>query len=108
MSETKKTVDLLTLVRDGKLVLIDKAEIAELRKQAKNATEELNGYQRRLSNQKDLVYECNCERKTPACTYIHSVDPDRSPRNPKYCTIDGKGARWLKVKPSAKSADKPT
>jgi hypothetical protein len=93
-----KEENLLELVQTNKVELVDSREASRLRKQAKDAIEELDSYKRRFSEQGDLVYECNCESSLPSCSYIHSVDSDRSPRIPNFCPLDGNGCRWKKVK----------
>lgn len=92
-----KEKTLLELVQSNKVELVNSDEISQLRKQTKDAVEELNKYKRRMSAHNDLVYECNCEGPLPSCSYIHSVDPDRSPRTPNFCPLDGNGCRWKKV-----------
>lgn len=94
----KKQKTLLDLVKDKKVELIDSNEISQLREGATEAIEKLHKYKRRLSKHNDLVYECNCEGPLPSCSYVHSVDPDRSPRRPNFCPLDGKGCRWKEVK----------
>ena len=89
---------LLELVQAKKVELVDSKEVSRLRRQAKNAEETLENYKRRMSEKNDLVYECNCESSLPSCSYIHSVDPARSPRKPSFCPLDGNGCRWKKVK----------
>lgn len=98
---------LLGLVKTGQVVLIDKKEIALLRRQAKDACEKLSKYKNRMSKQNDLVYECNCEGPLPSCSYIHSVNPNRSPRRPNFCPLDGNGCKWKVAKQSDGSEEKP-
>ena len=95
--DMSKEKDLLELVQTDKVELADSKEISQLRKQTEDAKEELDKYKRRLSAHNDLVYECNCEGPLPSCSYIHSVDPKRSPRTPNFCPLDGRGCHWKKL-----------
>ncbi len=94
----KNKESLLELVQAGQVVLIDKKEIGVLRRAGNVAVDTLDSYKRRFSNHKDLVFECCCEGEPPSCSYIHSVDPERSARTPNFCPLDGRGCRWVKVK----------
>ncbi len=89
--------NLLELVKTKKVELIDSSEVSSLRKSTKEAAEELYKYKTRMSKHNDLVYECNCEGPLPSCSYIHSVNPERDPRRPQFCPLDGNGCRWKKV-----------
>ena len=97
-ADSKKKETLFDLVKNNTVILVDKKEIGELRKKTEAAQNELSNYKNRLSKHDDLVYECNCENPLPSCSYIHSVDPDRSPRRPNFCPLDGNGCKWKKVK----------